>query len=145
MASELRVNTLKDAAGANSVAMEYVAGGSAKAWCNFNGQGTVAFRNSLNCTSLVDNGTGDYEVSYVSNLVDIGYSMSFSSIATTSSRAGAFIGSKVTALGTPNAVSQGNILTSGHHFQCAYGSDASNHGAATNPDAVCLDINGDLA
>ena len=30
MASELRVNTLKDASGNNSVAMEYVAGGSAK-------------------------------------------------------------------------------------------------------------------
>ena len=32
MASELRVNTLKDAAGNNSIATSFVAGGSAKAW-----------------------------------------------------------------------------------------------------------------
>ena len=145
MASELRVNTLKDAAGANSVAMEYVAGGSAKAWCNFNGQGTVAFRNSLNCTSLVDSGTGDYEVSYVSNLVDVGYSISFNSVANAGSRGGAFIGSKVTSVGSPNAIAQSNILTSGHDFQCAFAADASNNGGAAEPDAVCLDINGDLA
>ena len=37
MASELRVNTLKDAAGNNSVATSVVASGSAKAWVNFNG------------------------------------------------------------------------------------------------------------
>ena len=145
MASELRVNTLKDASGNNSVAMEYVAGGSAKAWCNFNGQGTVAFRNSLNCTSLVDNGTGDYEVSYVSNLADIGYSLSFNGIGFDGSRGGGFVGSKVTSVANPNAVSQSNILTSGHHFQCGFGADAGNNGGAAEPDAVCLDINGDLA
>jgi hypothetical protein len=32
MASELRVNTLKDASGNNSIATSFVAGGSAKAW-----------------------------------------------------------------------------------------------------------------
>ena len=32
MASELRVNTLKDASGNNSVGMSYVAEGSAKQW-----------------------------------------------------------------------------------------------------------------
>ena len=36
MASELRVNTLKDASGNNSVGMSTVAGGSAKAWANIN-------------------------------------------------------------------------------------------------------------
>ena len=39
MASELRVNTLKDAAGNNSVGMSYVAEGSAKAWVTFDGTG----------------------------------------------------------------------------------------------------------
>ena len=37
MASELRVNTLKDASGNNSIATSFVAGGSAKSWSNFNG------------------------------------------------------------------------------------------------------------
>src|SRR5210317_1386531 len=66
MASELRVNTLKDAAGANSVGMAYVAGGSAKTWTNWNGQGTVAIRDSFNTASITDNGTGDTTVT-VSN------------------------------------------------------------------------------
>ena len=76
MASELRVNTLKDAAGANSVAMEYVAGGSAKAWVNFNGTGTIAVRDSLNVSGLVDNSTGDYGVTLSSAMVNADYSIS---------------------------------------------------------------------
>ena len=36
MASELRVNTLKDASGNNSVATSTVAEGTAKAWTNLN-------------------------------------------------------------------------------------------------------------
>ncbi len=62
MASELRVNTLKDAAGNNSVGMEYVANGSAKCWVNFNGTSTVAIRGSLNTSSITDRGTGQYTV-----------------------------------------------------------------------------------
>ena len=66
MASELRVNTLKDAAGNNSVAMQYVANGSAKAFVNFNGTGTITARNSLNLSSLTDHGTGEYGITYSS-------------------------------------------------------------------------------
>ena len=62
MASELRVNTLKDAAGANSVAMQYVAGGSAKAWIDYKGTDTNAVQDSLNISSVTDNGTGDYTI-----------------------------------------------------------------------------------
>ena len=36
--------------------------GLAKAWVNFNGQGTIAARDSFNLSSLDDNGTGDYGV-----------------------------------------------------------------------------------
>ena len=37
MASELRVNTLKDASGNNSIGLSYVAEGSAKTWGEFDG------------------------------------------------------------------------------------------------------------
>ena len=41
MASELRVNTLKDASGNNSIATSFVAGGSAKHfWVAFDGTGS---------------------------------------------------------------------------------------------------------
>ena len=52
MASELRVNTIKDASGNNSVATSVLFGGSAKAWINMNGTGdhtqtfTSAFTNN---------------------------------------------------------------------------------------------------
>jgi len=36
----------------------------AKAWVNFNGQGTVAIRDSYNVTSITDLGTGEYTVNY---------------------------------------------------------------------------------
>ena len=76
MASELRVNTLKDAAGSNSVGMEYVANGSAKAWFNFTGRGTAALVDDLNITSLTDNGTGSFNLSYTANMSNSTYSFS---------------------------------------------------------------------
>ena len=73
MASELRVNTLKDAAGANSVAMEYVAGGSAKAWAFTDGTGTASVSDSLNIGGITDNGTGDYTFSFSSAMGNATY------------------------------------------------------------------------
>ena len=60
MASILRVNTLTDASSNNSTAMSTVNQGTAKAWVNFNGSGTISARDSFNNASLTDNGTGDY-------------------------------------------------------------------------------------
>lgn len=73
MASELRVNTLKDAAGNNSVGMSYVANGSAKAWVNFNGSGTVATRDSFNMSSVTDRGTGTYTTSATNSMASADY------------------------------------------------------------------------
>ena len=74
MASELRVNTLKDANGNNSIATSFVAGGSAKVWINFDGDTASATANldgvnqSFNVTSLVDNTTGDFSINITSNM-----------------------------------------------------------------------------
>ena len=57
MASELRVNTLKDASGNNSVGMSYVAGGSAKVWIDIP-LGSASINDSFNVSSLDDDGTG---------------------------------------------------------------------------------------
>jgi hypothetical protein len=50
--------------------------GSAKAWVNFNGTGTVAIRASYNVSSITDNGTGDYTVNFTNALPDANYSFS---------------------------------------------------------------------
>lgn len=41
-----------------------------KVWFNMAGTGTVAFNNSFNCSSLIDNGTGNYTVSFTNALAD---------------------------------------------------------------------------
>jgi len=53
--------------------------GSAKAWVNFNGTGTVAIRASYNVSSITDNGTGDYTVNFTNAFADASYSISASS------------------------------------------------------------------
>ena len=45
-----------------------------QAWVNFNGQGTVAIRESYNVSSITDNGTGDYTVNFTNALTDAEYS-----------------------------------------------------------------------
>jgi len=80
MASELRVNTLKDASGNNSVATSTVSQGSAKAWCVFNGEGTVAITDSHNSASLTDVAVGDYTLGFVSNMNSAAYAVSGSSV-----------------------------------------------------------------
>jgi hypothetical protein len=47
--------------------------GSARAWVNFNGTGTVAIRASYNVSSITDNGTGDYTVNFTNALPDANY------------------------------------------------------------------------
>ncbi len=37
---------------------------SARAWVNFNGTGTIAIRDDGNVSSITDNGTGYYQVSF---------------------------------------------------------------------------------
>jgi hypothetical protein len=72
--STLKTNTLSNVAGTASTAIENAINGSAKAWVNFNGTGTVAIRQSYNVSSITDNGTGDYTVNMTNALTDANYS-----------------------------------------------------------------------
>ena len=71
--STLKTNTLSNVAGTASTAIENAINGSAKAWVNFNGTGTVAIRASYNVSSITDNGTGDYTVNMTNALADANY------------------------------------------------------------------------
>ena len=73
MASELRVNTLKDAAGNNSIATSFVAGGSAKAWNRFAGGSVPTLLDSLNNSTATDNGAGDYTFAFTNNMSNANY------------------------------------------------------------------------
>lgn len=71
--STLKATTLSNLAGSKTVPTDTVVDGSAKAWVNFNGTGTVAIRASFNVSSITDNGTGDYTVNFTNALADANY------------------------------------------------------------------------
>jgi len=59
--------------GTTSVASTYVVNGSAKAWVNFDGTGTIALRDSFNVASVTDNSTGNYSYNLTANMNDANY------------------------------------------------------------------------
>ena len=46
-----------------------------KAWINFDGSGTVAIRDDFNVSSLTDNGTGDYTITFDTALANNDYAL----------------------------------------------------------------------
>ena len=49
--------------------------GLCKSWVNFNGQGTVAIRDSYNVSSITDNGVGIYTVNFTNAMPNADYSV----------------------------------------------------------------------
>jgi hypothetical protein len=75
--SQLNISTLANLAGSETTPIADVINGSARAWVNFNGQGTVAIRASYNISSITDNGTGNYTLNFTTALPDVNYSATF--------------------------------------------------------------------
>ena len=74
MAGTIVLDAITDGTG-NTVSGSTVVNGSAKAWVNFNGTGTVAIRSSFNVSSITDNGTGDYTVNFTTAMPNANYSI----------------------------------------------------------------------
>lgn len=72
--STIKATTLSNLAGSKTVPTDTVVDGSAKAWVNFNGTGTVAIRRAFNVSSITDNGTGAYTVNFTTAMPDANYS-----------------------------------------------------------------------
>ena len=60
---------------AGSLDTQYVVNGSAKAWFNYNLNGTPAIKDSLNTSSLNDDGTGQATVTYTNNISGSDYAI----------------------------------------------------------------------
>ena len=73
--STIKVTNLQDASGGNQSTSEQIAQGRAKAWADFDG--SVSDPNSTlnghNVTSITDNGTGDYTLTFTSSLANANY------------------------------------------------------------------------
>ena len=70
--STIKADNIATLAGV-STSMANAVNGSAKAWVNFNGQGTVAIRQSYNVSSITDHSTGTYTGNFTNALADANY------------------------------------------------------------------------
>ena len=92
MTSQLNVDTIVDKAGSggtnvkigntstyvseNSTVTQNAVQGMAKVWFQFTGVSTVSLNDNLNVSSLADNGTGTYTITYSNNMANNTYSYS---------------------------------------------------------------------
>ena len=74
MASILRVNTLTDASSNNSIATNFIAGGSAKAWADIAAGVGSSMPDSFNCSSIDDDSAGECGVNIASDMSSANYS-----------------------------------------------------------------------
>ena len=67
--STLKVTNIAGLTGSSTDVMQ----GLCKAWSSFNGTGTIASRDSFNVGSLTDFGTGQYKVTFTTNMNNSSY------------------------------------------------------------------------
>ena len=84
--STIRVDNFGPSSGGTT----YSARGIAKAWVNFNGVTTTTVRDSLNVSSLTDNGTGSTTVAFTNTMNNSNYTGSWYANASTGTLAGNF-------------------------------------------------------
>jgi hypothetical protein len=101
MAGTLVITTLSD--GTNSTSSTNCIQGSAKAWVNFNGTGTVAIRASYNVSSITDNGTGDYTVNFTNALPNANYGIAMACVGYLNGAGGTVV-PQIVSTTFPNAV-----------------------------------------
>lgn len=73
--SKLKLTTLANQDDSASVPADTIVSGTAKAWVNFNGTGTVAIRRAFNVSSITDNATGNYTVNFTAAMADADYAV----------------------------------------------------------------------
>ena len=73
--STLKVNTIQNTSGGSSSTPEQIEQGRAKSWVHFNGSGTVSIYDSFNVSTLTDNGTGDYTISFTTAMANTNYAV----------------------------------------------------------------------
>ena len=81
--STVHTNTVETSSGG---AVTLTNQAAAKMYINFNATGTVAIRDDLNISTLVDLGPGDYQLNYATNFANISYVMNYGQKNETSGR-----------------------------------------------------------
>jgi hypothetical protein len=104
MAGALTISTLNNDTGV--LATQNGMTGIAKAWVNFNGNPSIAIRDSFNVSSMTRNALGDYTVNFTTAMPNANYSCVTSCVQALAANdiSGFFIGVKTTGSmnGTPS-------------------------------------------
>jgi len=87
--STLNVANISD--GADSIPTGYVVNGSAKAWVEWDGTGIIYLRDSMNVSSVTDNGVGQFTANFTNNMDTASYSFSLSCKRAVTSNESVFI------------------------------------------------------
>ena len=132
MASELRVNTLKDASGNNSVATSVVFAGSAKVWQDLNGE-TFGSRDSYNISGNTDHGTGNHTNSFTNNMGSANYSFS------------GYCGDPNQQMGTIHVQATSDKVAGSLKYYTNYVNNTGGGGAQLDCEHVLTSVHGDLA
>ncbi len=139
--STIKVDTVQSSGGG---AVSLTKQSAAKMVINYD-QIADTVRSSLNVSSVSDNSTGDFTITFTSSKTDINYSPSSSSLAyAASDRIGSFVGIRVTSQSTPNARSVG-LFTGTLRINTGYAANASGAANEADSDANCVQTFGDLA
>ena len=123
--SEIRANTISDAAGTGPITLTKQS--AAKAWNIFNGTGTVVILDSFGVTSLTDVAVGQYTSNLTNNMATANYA------STTGS-------TKSTSVSAVRAASGQHAVGS-----CLLHSRNTSSNADTDEDQLSLVVLGDLA
>ena len=120
--STIKTETLSTPSNA-TVPVDTVVNGTAKAWVNFNGTGTVAIRRAFNVSSITDIAVGQYVVNFTTAMVNANYAITASA-------------KHVANTGWDLTVTVGYPANSTN----AVGVVSANNGATTDADFICVAI-----
>jgi len=130
MASELRITTLANNAGTESVDTTYVINGSAKAWFKFD-QTVPSNYSSFNVSSFSDDATGAYRQNWTNSFSDAHYPMGM-------------VGDSHPNHSHPACYIFYNDSSAQTASSCKYDSRGGTNGSAYDQTNLC-NIHGDLA
>ena len=134
MASELKVDKFTGVTTAGSISVTgegnstttNLQQGLGTVWINFNGESTIASRDTFNVGSITDEGTGDYQLNYTNNMGNANYAPSGMSEAD----------GKV-------VIDDSNY--SSHVTTSSLDVEAKTGGSNIDREVICVTIHGDLA
>lgn len=75
--SNLRLDNIGNRDGSLAIPIDTVMQGTAKAWLNLNGTGTIALRDSFNISSVTDFGPGNYGMTFATAMPNANYAPAF--------------------------------------------------------------------